>query len=180
MSAGEHPDGAGLQARSMGALIDSPRQPRDDDIAGLSQAARQPLGERESRGGSITGAHDRDRRLAQRLRGAPKSENGRRGIDLPQRWRIVRLAQRDEAHAELAGGDQLFFDLFDRSDADRALGAAAPREIRQRLQRRSDAAAVRDKRPKGSRAHIFRAYEPQPIEALVVGKAQRMLVRHLL
>ena len=45
MSPGEHPDGAGLQARDMGALIDPPRQPRDDDVAGLSQAARQPLGE---------------------------------------------------------------------------------------------------------------------------------------
>ena len=137
MSPGEHADGAGLQARDMGALVDPPRQPRDDDVAGLSQAARQPLGERQSRSGSVAGADDRDRRLAQHRRLAPKSENWRRGIDLLQRRRIVRLAERDEAHAEFAGGDELFFDLFDRSDADRALRAAAPRELRQRLQRRS-------------------------------------------
>ena len=180
MSAGEHPDGAGLQARDMGALIDPPRQPRDDDIAGLPQAARQPLGESQPRGGSVAGAYDRDRRLAQRLRGAPKSENRRCGIDLLQRGRIVRLAERDEAHAEFAGGDQLFFNLFDRSDADRALRTAAPRELRQRFQRRSDAAAIGDERPKGSRADILRAYEPQPIEALLVGKAQLSLVRHSL
>ena len=72
MSAGEHPDRARLQARDMSALINPPRQPRDDDVAGLSQAARQPLGERESRGGSVAGADDRDRRLAQRLRAAPE------------------------------------------------------------------------------------------------------------
>ena len=34
----------------MGALIDPPRQPRDNHVAGLSQAARQPLGESQSRG----------------------------------------------------------------------------------------------------------------------------------
>ena len=121
----------------MGALVDPPRQPRDDDVAGLSQTARQPLGERESRSGSVAGAHDRDRRLAQNFRAAPKRENWRRGIDLLQRRRIVRLAQGDEAHAKFAGGEELFFDLFDRSDADRALRAAAPRELRQRVQRRS-------------------------------------------
>ena len=41
-----------------------------------------------------------------------------------------------------------------------------------------DAAAIGDERPKGSRADILRAYEPQPIEALLVGKAQLRLVRH--
>ena len=123
MSPGEHPHGAGLQARDMSALIDSPRQPRDDNEARLSQAARQPLGESQSCGGSVAGSHDRDRRLAQGLRCAPKSENGGRGVDLPQRRGIVRLAERDEAHPEFSGGDQLFFDLFDRSDADRALRA---------------------------------------------------------
>ena len=45
MSPGEHPDGAGLQARDMSALVDPARKPRDNDVARLSQAARQPLGE---------------------------------------------------------------------------------------------------------------------------------------
>jgi hypothetical protein len=180
MSAGEHPDRAGLQTRNMDALVDPARPPRDADVAGLSQAARQPLGESQSRGGSVAGAHDRDRRLAQRPRDTPKSKNGRRGIDLLQRRRIVRLAERDEAHAEFAGGDQLLFDLFDRSDADRAFRAPAPRELWERLQRPSDAPTIGDERPKGSRAHILRAREPQPIEALLVSKAQLTLVRHSL
>jgi hypothetical protein len=117
---------------------------------------------------------------AHSFRAASKSENRRRGIDLLQRRWIVRLAEGDEAHAEFASGDELFFDLFDRSNADRALRAPAPRELRQCVQRRSDAAAVGGERPKGSRAYILRACEPQPIEALLVGKAQLRLVRHSL
>ena len=50
MAAGEHAHSASLQAREMGALIDSPRQPRDNHVTGLPQAARQPLSEGQSRG----------------------------------------------------------------------------------------------------------------------------------
>jgi hypothetical protein len=178
MSAGEHPDRAGLQTRNMNALVDPARQPRDDDVASLSQAARQSLGESQSRGRSIAGAHDRDRRLAQRLCAAPNSENRRRGIDLLQRRRIVRLAERDEAHPQFTGSDQLFFDFFEGGDADRTLRAPAPRQLRQRLQRRSDAPAIRDERPEGSRAHVLRSREPQPVEALLVGKTRLRFVRH--
>ncbi len=78
MSAGEHPNGAGLQARDMGALIDSAREPRDDDVSGLSQSARQPFGESEPRGGGVAGADDRDRRLVQHLRAPAQRENRRR------------------------------------------------------------------------------------------------------
>ena len=45
MSAGEDPDRASLSACDMRALVDPPRQPRDDGVSGLAQAARQPLGE---------------------------------------------------------------------------------------------------------------------------------------
>jgi hypothetical protein len=155
VSPSEHSDGAGLQARDMDALVDPARQPRDDHVAGLSQTARQPLGERESRSGSVAGADDCDRRLAHRFRAASKSKNRRRGIDLLQRGGIIRLTERNEADPEFASGDELFFDLFDRSDADRALRAAAPRELRQCVQRRSDAAAVCGERPKGSWAYIL-------------------------
>src|ERR1700722_18262753 len=180
MPPSDHADGAGLQACDMGALVDPPRQPGNDNEARLSHAARQPLGECESRSGSVAGAYDRDRRLAQNVGAAPKSENRRRGIDLLQRRRIIRLAQGDETDAKFASGDELFFDLFDRSDADRALRAAAPRELRQRLQRGSDATAIGDERPKGPRTNILRACKPQPIEALLVGKTRLRLVRHSL
>ena len=73
MPAGEHADRASLQARNMGALVDPPRQARDDDVAGLAQAAGQPFGEHQSRGGGVAGTDDRNRRLSSappRARGA--------------------------------------------------------------------------------------------------------------
>jgi hypothetical protein len=69
--------------------------------------------------------------------------------------RIVRLAERDESHAELTRDDELSFHLLGRSDADRAHRAAAPSEIRQRVQRGPGAAAIIDERPKCSRAHVL-------------------------
>ena len=46
-------------------------------------------------------------------------ENRRGGVDLAQERRIVRLAERDEAHAELARERQLLLDLLERGDPDR-------------------------------------------------------------
>ena len=91
MSSGQHPDTGGLEARDMGALINPPREPRYDNVACLSQTTRQTLGEREPGSGSVARPDDCDRRLAQGLCAAPESENWRRGIDLLQRRRIVRL-----------------------------------------------------------------------------------------
>ena len=84
MAAGEHADRAGLEAGDMGALVDPPREARDDDVAGLPHGARQPFGEREPRGGSVAGADDRHRRCPQRLSPPAEREDRRRGIDLPQ------------------------------------------------------------------------------------------------
>ena len=75
MSASEHPDRGGLQACEMGALINSPRESRDDNVTGLAQAARQAFGESESSSGSIARTDDRDRGPAQRLRAPSESEN---------------------------------------------------------------------------------------------------------
>jgi hypothetical protein len=171
MAACKHADRARFQARDMGALVDSPRQAGDDDVAGLAHAARQAFGECEPRGGGVAGADNGHRRRPQRLRAAAEGENRRRGIDLPQQRRVVGLAERDEAHAELARGDELTLDVVGRGDADRAAGAAAPGEIRQRLQRRPRPAAIGDERAEGARADIFRPDEAQPVEALLVGEA---------
>ena len=78
--------------------------------------------------------------------------------------RIFGLAQRDEAHAEACAPRQLALDLLGGRDADRPPRAAAPRQLRQRLQRRARAAAVVDERAKGARAHVLRADQPQPVE----------------
>ena len=52
----------------------------------------------------------------------------------------------------------------------RAAGAAAPREIGQRLERRAGAAEMIEQRAERARADIFAADEPQPVEALLVAE----------
>ena len=94
--------------------------------------------------------------------------------------RIIRLAERDEAHPDLARRDELALDVVGRGDADRARRAAAPRKVRQRLERRPRPAAFGDERPKGAGADVLRPDETQPIEALLVGKARVRLFRHRL
>jgi hypothetical protein len=178
--AGKHPDPTGLQARDVGALIDPPRQPRNDEVSGLSQTARQPFGESEPRRGGVAGAYDRHRRLLQRLGAPAEGENRRRRIDLPEDRRVIRLAERDEAHPDLARRDELALDVVGRGDADRARRAAAPRKVRKRLERRPRPAAFGDERPKGAGTDVFRPDETQPIEALLVGKARVRLFRHRL
>ena len=102
VAAGEHADRAGLERGDMGAQVDAAREAGDDDVARLPEPARQPVGEGEAGGGGVARADDRDRGLLQRLLAAAQRQDRRRGIDLAQRRGIVGLAERDEAHAELA------------------------------------------------------------------------------
>ena len=48
MTAGEHRDGAGGEAGTMGGRIDAAGKPGDDGKAGLAKLTRQPLGELHS------------------------------------------------------------------------------------------------------------------------------------
>ena len=83
MAAGEHADRAGLEARDMGALVDAAGETGDDDIAGLSEAARQPLGEGQAGRRGVARADDRHRRLLQRLLPAGSARTG--GAEFDQR-----------------------------------------------------------------------------------------------
>ncbi len=105
----------------------------------------------------------------QRLDAAAAGENRRRGINLAEERRIVRLPDRDEPHAEPARGRELPLDLLGRGEPDRPLRAAAAGELRQRLERGPRAAISVDQRPKGARPDILRADETQPVEQLRVG-----------
>ena len=75
---------------------------------------------------------------------------------------------------------EFFLDLLDGSNADRARRPAAPREIRQRVQRRPGAAKIGEESTKGSRADVLRPDEPEPVEALLIGKAHLGIVSHSL
>jgi hypothetical protein len=59
-SAGEHGNRPRLQGGLVRPRINAPREPRDDDMAGPRNAARNLLGEGEPRRGRIARADDRD------------------------------------------------------------------------------------------------------------------------
>ena len=139
----------------MGALVDSAREAGDDDIARLAEPAREAVGESKAGGGRVARADDGDRRLLQSFLAAAQSEQRRRGVDMPQRRRIVGLAIGDEADAELARRLELALDLVDAGDADRPAGAAAPRQLGQGGERRRRAAAAIEERAEGARADVL-------------------------
>ena len=158
----------------MGALIDAAREPGDDDIALLAEAARQSVREGQSRRRGVARADDRDGGLLQRLFAPEQSEDGGRGVDLPQRRRIFGFAHRDEAHAELSREVKFAFDFADRGDTDRPLRPAASREIGQSVERGACAAAPIEQRAEGARADVFGSNEPQPVEPLIVVEPRRL------
>ena len=105
----------------------------------------------------------------------PAHGDQRRGVvDHLQARRIVRLPERDQAHAKRAGGLQLALGVGTRIDAG-GRGAAAPRQIRHRLERRARAAVMVDERAEGARADIVAADELQPVEPLLVGQTNAVV-----
>jgi hypothetical protein len=103
----------------MGALVDAARQARDDDVAGLAEAARQPISEGQTRRRGVTRTDDGDGGLLRRLIPSAHGEDGRRRIDLAQRGGISRLVESDEAHADFLRRRKFALDLLDAGDADR-------------------------------------------------------------
>ena len=97
--------------------IDTARQPRGDDKAGLAQIPRQPLGEFGPDGGGVARADDRNHGRCEHINMAAYRQQRRRIMYALQPCRIFRLAQRDEAHADCMRGLHLPFGVFARADA---------------------------------------------------------------
>jgi hypothetical protein len=91
--------------------------------------------------------------------------------------RIVGLAERDEAGADARGGRDLLLGVLAGADAQRPSRAAAARQLRQRRERRTGAAAVIDEGTEGARPDILAADEAQPVEPLAVAQTYRFTVR---
>ena len=107
----------------MRALVDSAREPRHHDIAGPAEAAREAVGEGESRRRGVARSDDRRRGLLQRLDAAAACQKRRSGVDLAEERRVVRLADRDEAHAEPERERELPLDLLGRRQPRTGRGA---------------------------------------------------------
>src|SRR5258708_28913143 len=103
---------------------------------------------------------------------AAHAEQGRRIVKHREPRRIPGFARCDETDAKLLAGRQLSLRILFAADASRARRAAAPRQVRQPLQRGARAAEMIDQRTKRARPDIVTADQPQPVDALFVGQVR--------
>ena len=160
--------------------IDAAREAGNDDIPRFAKAAREPIGEGEPRGGGVARADDRDGGLLQRLVPAFHGEN----------------AAARESICLKSGGYSGSPSAMKRTPARRAAAssrstssAPAMRIGRFAPPRRASSgnasSAARapphlvDERAKRARTDVFRADEPQPIEALLVGEPHFWRLSHV-
>jgi hypothetical protein len=85
--------------------------------------------------------------------------------------RIIRLAQRQQGHAEPLGRSELALGVLARVDARGPRRAAAAGEIGQGREGGAGSAAVINQGAEGARPDMVAADEAQPVEALFVGQA---------
>ena len=134
-----------------------PRQARGDDKAGVAEIARQRAGKFQPGAGGVARADDRDDGPHQRLERAAHAEQGRRIVEYRKPRRIPGLIRREKADAEPFARGKLGARIVLAADPARACRAAAPREVRQPLQRRPRAAEMIDQRTKGARPRYYGA-----------------------
>jgi len=103
MAAGQDRDGAGRETGAVCGGIDTAREPRHRAEPGLTQVARQPLGEFDAGRRSVARADNGDQRTRYRGERAAHRQQGRRVVDHLQPRRIIRLAERNEFDTERAG-----------------------------------------------------------------------------
>jgi hypothetical protein len=117
VAAGEHGDRAGREAAAMGGGVDAARETRDHGEAFGAEVAREPLGEAHARRRGVARADDGDRRRGECRDVAAHGKERRSVVDHPQAVRIIRLAQRQQGHAEPLGGRELALCVLPRVDA---------------------------------------------------------------
>ena len=170
MAAGEHGDGAALDAGAVRGLVDAAGEAGDDDKAGFAKLAGELTGEFQACTGGIARADDRDHRPHQRCDVAAHGKQRRRIVERCQPGRIAVLAGREPGDAELAARGELGFRLVGAADARRSLRAAAACEIRQPLQRGARRAEMIDQRPERARPDIVGADQPQAVDPVGLGQ----------
>ena len=101
VSAGQHRDGAGREARAMRGRVDAARKPGGDDESGLAEFAREPLGEFHAGRRSVARADDSDHRRAPAPPRWPRTATSGGASSIARKpGRIAGFAERDEPRAE--------------------------------------------------------------------------------
>ena len=157
MSAGQHRHGAARDAGAMRGLIDAAREPGGDDEAGFAEIARERACELQSGARGVARADDGDDRAHQRVAKAAHAEQWRRVVEFGQPRRIAVLARRNQVDAEPLARRKLGARILLAADPRGAHCTAAPRQLRQPLQRSARAAEMIDEGTEGARPRYYGA-----------------------
>lgn len=147
--------------------IDAARKAGDNRAALRRQIAGDRAGQTQAGGGSIAGADHSDSRHLQQGEPAQRQQHRRRVVDLGQQTRILRRVDEQPAAAELQAGRELGFHGLQAGQGE-TRGTAAPRKIRQPLQRMTGTAEARQQLPVSNRANRLRADQSQARTLLVI------------
>ena len=126
----------------MRRLVDAARQPRHDDKIRLAEIARQGACKFQPGAGGIARADHREHRPHQRVKRAAHAEQRRRIVQRGQPRRIAGFIRGEQADADPLTGRQFGMRVLLAADPPRTIGAAAPRKVRQPLQRDAGAAEM--------------------------------------
>ena len=181
MAARQYGDRARGQRGPMRGAINAACQTGCNAKAGFTEFAREALGKFDAGGGRIASAHDCDQGQRERRTLAAYRKQRWGIVDHLQPQRIVALSERHKIDAQCLRRAQLSLSLRTGQNARCAGGATAARHLRQPFKRSARAAAMIDKGPKGARTHVFAAYEPQPVDPLLLSEFKaRLVVAHVI
>jgi hypothetical protein len=169
VAAGEHGHSAGAQARAMRGGVDAARESGHNSEARIAQIARNALGKLDPRRRRIPRADNADQRPRQRIDLAPHRKNRRRIVNHSQARGIVGLIKREKFDTRRLRSFQFGFGPLALANTRGTLQAAAARKIGQGHKGRMDTSIVPDKIMKGTRADVFAADQPEPIETRIFG-----------
>ena len=170
VTAGQYRHGAARKAGAVRRLINAARQAGCNDKAGFAEIARQGPREFQPGAGSIARADDGNHRPHQHVKRAAHAEQRRRIVEGGEARRVAGFAGRDEADAYSFARGKLGACIFLAKNPPRTRRAAAPRKVRQPLQRRLRAAEMIDQRTKRARPDIVGTDQPQPVDPLLAGE----------
>ncbi len=165
--AGDNGNAAGLERAQMRCGVDAAGQARHNDDPALPERGGEIAAEAPAVSRGVARPDHRHDRAAQQLRPPEHGQDRRRVLDCRKPARIGWLAPADEPRPETVQCGELGFGLRARDRGDGLGALAAPRELRDHLQRRAGRAEAAQQRVKAHRADGLGAAQPQPVEALL-------------
>lgn len=157
MTAGQHRQCAAGNAGAMRRRVDAAGEARGDDKTGLAEIARQGACEFQTGAGGIARADHGDDRPHQHVADAAHAEQRWRIVEGGEPRRITVFVRRDQMDAEFCARGQLGMRVVLAKNPTRPIGAAAPRQLGQPLQRQLRAAEMTDQGTEGARPRYYGA-----------------------